>query len=283
MLQSENIQLKETIAGFHVEADELRNRLANQCTMSAEWSALDEAVEEPLSDAEPQHSPEERDIFSEQIRSLERRLGDLESLRESERAAHTAELTTIKDTLNQTIADAVRSRNEAEQTISALRTQLERLNAEGLSQSSALASLNAEANQLRKVNSIVSKDLSTNEELVRKLVEELTDLKKECQTERDQHAADREQFAQSLCTLQRECDSLRAKCSELTTQCEQHLHKLSTVETEWERSRTCSEQQVEEVRAQLSVSRKEADSLMERSVGISFWYVTNPIVRRVCL
>ncbi|KAF7232986.1 hypothetical protein EG68_08146 [Paragonimus skrjabini miyazakii] len=262
MLQSENAQLREAIASVHMEADVLRNRLVNQCTMSAERSADDEAVREPLSGTEPQRSSEERDIFSEQIRNFEQRLSDSESLRESERAALTAELTTVKATLNQAVADAARSRNEAEQTISALRTQLERLNAECLSQSSALAGLNAEADQLRKVNSIISKDLSTSEERVQKLVEELADLREEYQTERDQHAADREQLVQSLSTLQRERDGLRAKCSELTTQCEQHLHKLNTVETEWERSRTCSEQQIEEVR----VSRKEADSLMERLI-----------------
>ncbi|KAF5400187.1 Early endosome antigen 1 [Paragonimus heterotremus] len=266
MLQTENAQLKEAIASVHMEADILRNRLVNQCTMSSERSAHDEAVREPLSGPESQRSSEERDLFCEQIRNFEQRLGDLQSLRESERAALTVELTTVKATLNQAVTDAAQSRNEAEQTISTLRAQLERLNAEGLSQSSALAGLNAEADQLRKANSIISKDLFTSEQRVQKLVEELADLRKEYQTERDQHAADREQLMQSLSTLQRECDSLRARCSELTTQYEEQLHKLNTIETELERSRTCSEQQIEEVRAQLSVSRKEADSLMERLI-----------------
>ncbi|KAF6775352.1 hypothetical protein AHF37_05752 [Paragonimus kellicotti] len=221
MLQSENAQLKEDIASVHMEADALRNRLVNQCTMSAERSAYDEAVREPLFGTEPQRSSEERDLFSEQIRNLEQRLSDVESLRESERAALTAELTIVKATLNKAVVDAAQSRNEAEQTISALRAQLERLNAEGLSQSSALAGLNAEADQLRKANSIISKDLSTSEERVQKLVEELADLRKEYQTERDQNAADRRNSVN-------------------------FAFPISS--------------------AQLSVSRKEADSLMERLI-----------------
>ncbi|KAG5445223.1 early endosome antigen 1 [Clonorchis sinensis] len=260
-LRNENSSLNEEVSLCRTQCSELERKLEACCVTPTECVASvaptddNHVIDAGIKNAEVE------ELLS-QVQLLEQRLGQSESLRNSERSASIAEL----DAINSSMLESKLRAEEAERTTSELRASLEKKSDEITQQALEIATLQKDLVQLRHTHQTTVDQLSQSCTAVQTLEFQMAELKLKHESEIETQMAKMQDLSHSLSSMQTERDLLRTQCDELACQITQHLATIESAEAKLTESRQQLELELEQTRSQLSVSKKEADSLMERLI-----------------
>ncbi|GAA56109.1 early endosome antigen 1 [Clonorchis sinensis] len=260
-LRNENSSLNEEVSLCRTQCSELERKLEACCVTPTECVASvaptddNHVIDAGIKNAEVE------ELLS-QVQLLEQRLGQSESLRNSERSASIAEL----DAINSSMLESKLRAEEAERTTSELRASLEKKSDEITQQALEIVTLQKDLAQLRHTHQTTVDQLSQSCTAVQTLEFQMAELKLKHESEIETQMAKMQDLSHSLSSMQTERDLLRTQCDELACQITQHLATIESAEAKLTESRQQLELELEQTRSQLSVSKKEADSLMERLI-----------------
>ncbi|TGZ66745.1 hypothetical protein CRM22_005178 [Opisthorchis felineus] len=260
-LRNENNSLTEEVSICRTQCSEWERKLEACCVTATECVASVAPTDDNhLVDAGVKN-PEVEEILS-QIQLLEQRLGQSESLRNSERSASIAEL----DAINSSMLEAKLRAEEAERTTSELRAALEKKSDEMTQQALTIVTLQKDLAQLRHTHQTTVDQLSQSCTAVQTLEFQMAELKLKHESEMETQMTKMQGLSHSLSSMQTERELLRTQCDDLARQITQHVATIESAEAKLTESRQQLELELEQARSQLLVSKKEADSLMERLI-----------------